>query len=345
MSDHRGPSLYARPAGGNLIGMRAVIAATPGGPEVLEIVERPVPEARPDELLVRNFAAALNRADILQRRGLYPPPPGASDILGLEFAGEVAEAGATATGFRRGDRVFGIVPGGAYAEFLTIHHRLALPIPDTFSYEKAAATPEAFITAYEGLFTLGRLAAGEWVLVHAGASGVGSAAIQLAAARGIHVVATAGTAEKTAECRRLGAAEAVNHREGDFVAAVARATGGRGADAVFDLVGAKYWEQNLACLREGGRLAVIGLVGGARVTADLGIILRRRLTIAGTALRARSLDDKLEIAGRFAREVLPLLASGRLQPVLDRVFPFEEARAAHERMEANLNTGKIILRL
>jgi putative PIG3 family NAD(P)H quinone oxidoreductase len=325
--------------------MRAVIARRPGGVEVLELVEVPDPEPGPEDLLVRNFAAALNRADLLQRRGLYPPPPGESDILGLEFAGEVAETGAAVQGFSRGDRVFGLVGGGAYAELVRVHHRLALPIPDTFSYEAAAACPEAFSIAMEGLFTLGALSSGQSVVVHAGASGVGTAAIQLASAEGAVVIATAGSAAKTEACRSLGAAEAIDYHAGDFAEAVRRVTAGRGADLVFDLVGARHWARSLECLREGGRLVLIGLAGGAEVATDLGVILRKRLSIAATTLRRRPLAEKIDLAARFARRVLPLLRSGRVKPLIDSIHPFEEVRAAHERMEANVNTGKIILRL
>lgn len=325
--------------------MRAVVAKKPGGVEVLEIVERPRPVPGPREILVRNFATAVNRADLLQRRGLYPPPPGDSDVFGLEFAGEVAEAGAEVRGFRRGDRVFGLVGGGGYAEFLSVDHRMAVPIPDTLSFDAAAAVPEAFYTANEALFTLGKLAHGERVLVHAGASGVGSAAIQLARARGATVIATAGTAEKVAQCLRLGAAKAINHREEDFATAVRELSGGRGADVILDLVGAKYWEKNIESLREGGRLLVVGLVGGSKVSADLWIILRRRLQVIGTALRARTLDDKIEITRRFHEGVLPFFEKGAVKPVIDSIYPLEDVRSAHERMEANLNTGKIILRM
>jgi putative PIG3 family NAD(P)H quinone oxidoreductase len=325
--------------------MRAVLFRKPGGPEVLEVAEVPRPEPAPGEILVRNFATALNRADLLQRRGLYPPPPGASEILGLEFAGEVAAIGAGARAFRRGDRVFGLVAGGAYAEFLTVDERLGAPIPDSFSYDAAAAVPEAFLVAEDALFRLAGLARGDSVLIHAGASGVGTAAIQLAAARGVAVVATAGSAEKVARLKELGAARAVDYREDDFSLAVAEATGGRGVSAAIDLVGARHWPGTLHSLAAGGRLVVVGLVGGARVDLDLGLLLRKRLQVIGTTMRGRSLEEKAEVMERFRREVLPLLEAGRVKPVIDRVFPLEEARAAHERMEANRNIGKIILRL
>ncbi len=325
--------------------MRAVIVQLPGGPECLQIVERPRPVPGPSELLVRNFATALNRADLLQRRGLYPPPPGDSEVLGLEFAGEVAEVGSRVSGFQRGDRVFGLVGGGAYAEFLTVRYEMAVPIPDTFSFEAAAAVPEVFYTAGECLLELARLERGDVVLVHAGASGVGSAAIQLARATGALVVATVGSARKVDLCLRLGAARVVQYKDEDFRGAVNEVSGGRGADVVLDLVGAKHWDRSLECLREGGRLLVVGMVGGSRVSLDLWQVLRRRLQILGIAMRGRGIDDKIAIARRFRERVLPLLERGEIRPVLDRVFPLEEVRSAHERMEANLNEGKIVLRM
>jgi tumor protein p53-inducible protein 3 len=325
--------------------MRAVIVKALGGVEMLELAEVPDPVPGPEDLLVRNFATALNRADLLQRRGLYPPPPGESELLGLEFAGEVLEAGAAAPGFARGERVFGLLGGGGYAELVRVHHRLAVRIPDTLSFDAAAAVPEVFYTANECLFTLGRLAAGETALIHAGASGVGTAAIQLARAAGARVLATAGSPEKLERCRRLGAELAIAYRTEEFAEAVRRATTGEGADVILDLVGAKHWQPNLAALRSGGRLIVAGLLGGAQVSLDLGLVLRRRLQIIGTAMRGRSLDDKIAITERFKERVLPLIERGEVLPVIDSVRPLDEVWAAHERMEANLNIGKIVLRL
>jgi len=325
--------------------MQAVVFRNPGDPSVLELADVPQPEPGPQELLVRNFATALNRADLLQRRGLYPPPHGASDILGLEFAGEVAEVGTSVGGFTRGDRVFGLVAGGAYAEFLTVDHRLAVPIPDNLSFDAAAAVPEAFLVANDAMFDLGRLQRGDSVLVHAAASGVGTAVLQLAKARDIRAVATAGTPKKIARCLELGAVRAVHYRDEDFVAAAREATEGAGVHAVIDLVGASHFERNLRSLRTLGRLVVVGLVGGHKVEADLGVLLRKRLTVIGTVLRGRSLEEKIAVTGSFVQNVLPLLQDGTVQPVVDCVFPLEDVRQAHERMEANLNTGKIILRM
>jgi NADPH:quinone reductase-like Zn-dependent oxidoreductase len=297
--------------------MRCVNVKEPGGPDVLEIVDLPKPGPDAGQLLVRNFSAGLNRADLLQRRGLYPPPAGESDILGLEFTGEVAAVGES----------------------------LAVSIPSNMSYESAAAAPEAFYTAEDGLFSLGGLEEGQTVLVHAGASGVGTAAIQLATAAGARVIATAGTAEKAATCEELGAAAGVNYRERDFAEAVVGLTGAEGVDLVLDLVGASYWDRNIDCLRVGGRMVLLGLLGGARAEVNLGAVLSKRLSIIGSVLRGRSVEEKAEVTARFRERTLPLLESGELKTVVDSILPFEDVRQAHERMEENLNTGKIILRL
>jgi len=325
--------------------MRCVLAREPGGPDMLEIVDQPEPVAGSGQLLVRNFAAGLNRADLLQRRGLYPPPAGESDILGIEFAGEVAAVGEGVEGFSRGDRVFGLCGGGGYAEFLVVDARLAVEIPSNMSYESAAAAPEAFYTAEDGLFSLGELDADEVVLIHAAASGVGTAAIQLAVSAGARVIATAGTAEKVGSCEELGAALGVHYRERDFTEAVAEYTNGVGVDLVLDLVGASYWDRNIASLRAGGRLVLLGLVGGARAEADLGAVLAKRLSIIGSVMRSRAIEEKAEVTRRFRERTLPLLESGELKTVVDSILPLDDVRQAHERMEENLNTGKIILRL
>ena len=325
--------------------MRCVIVREPGGPEVLEIVDLPEPAPGSGQLLVRNFAAGLNRADLLQRRGLYPPPAGESDILGLEFAGEVAAVGDGVEGVSRGDRVFGLCAGGGYADFLAVDARLAVAIPSNMSYESAAAVPEAFYTAEDALFSLGGLGEGQAVLVHAGASGVGTAAIQLAVSAGARVIASAGTAEKTAACRELGAVAAVNYRREDFTEAVAEKTGGKGVDLVLDLVCASYWDRNVASLRPGGCMVLLGLVGGGSCEVNLGAVLSKRLRIIGSVMRSRSIEEKAEVTGRFRERTLPLLESGELKAVVDSILPLEDVRQAHERMEKNLNTGKIILRL
>lgn len=325
--------------------MKAVHCREPGGAEVLEIVEIPRPTIAPSHVLVRNFATALNRADILQRRGLYPPPPGDSDILGLEFAGEVAEVGSSVRELKVGDRVFGLTGSGGYAEFLPVHEALCLPIPDNLPYDLAAAVPEAFYTAHDAIFTLGKLQAGETLLVHAGASGVGTAAIQLGCAFGAQVFATAGSAEKVKLCTELGAVKAVNYREEDFAAALLQSMDAPIVDVVLDLVGASHWEGNLRCLRLHGRLLVVGLLAGTKVEVDLGVILRKRLRVLGTTLRSRTLAEKVAVTRAFAADALSRLAAGELRPILDRVYPLEEVSQAHERMEQNLNLGKIVLRM
>jgi putative PIG3 family NAD(P)H quinone oxidoreductase len=325
--------------------MRAIVCERSGEPDVLRIDEVTRPSPGEHDLLVRNFAAGVNRADLLQRRGKYPPPPGESEILGLEFAGEVVAWGASVEGFAIGDRVFGLVAGGAYAEFVRVHKDLVAPIPDRFSYEAAAAIPEAFLTANEALSTHGMLAAGETVLIHAGASGVGSAAIQLARRQGGRVIATAGTPEKVDFCRALGADHAVYYRSEDFVEAVRDLTDGRGADLIVDFVGASYWRRNIASLALEGRLVLLGLLGGAEAPTPLQEILMKRLTIRGMTMRGLPIRSKIDIMRRFKQSVLPGLQDGELKPVIDQVFLLDDARRAHERMEGNRNSGKIVLRM
>jgi len=317
-----------------------------GGVEVLSLGERPDPAPGPGDLLLRVRATAVNRADLLQRRGRYPPPEGAPDILGLEAAGEVVAAGPGAGGWRPGDRAMALLAGGGYAEFVAVPAGLAMPLPPNLSFEEGAAVPEAFVTAYRALFDLGEVAPGHTVLVHAAGSGVGTAAVQLAREAGARVLATAGTPEKVQLALRLGAHAAWNRREGPFAPWAARETGGRGADLVLDFVGAPYLEQNIASLALDGRLVIIGLLGGAKAQAlDLGTILFRRLRLIGTSLRALPLERKADLVRRFAAFALPRLAAGALAPVVDSVFDWREAAAAHERMENNANAGKIVLRV
>jgi len=317
-----------------------------GGVEVLSLGERPDPAPGPGDLLLRVRATAVNRADLLQRRGRYPPPEGAPDILGLEAAGEVVAAGPGAGGWRPGDRAMALLAGGGYAEFVAVPAGLAMPLPPNLSFEEGAAVPEAFVTAYRALFDLGEVAPGHTVLVHAAGSGVGTAAVQLAREAGARVLATAGTPEKVQLALRLGAHAAWNRREGPFAPWAARETGGRGADLVLDFVGAPYLEQNIASLALDGRLVIIGLLGGAKAQAlDLGTILFRRLRLIGTSLRALPLERKADLVRRFAAFALPRLAAGALVPVVDSVFDWREAAAAHERMENNANAGKIVLRV
>lgn len=322
--------------------MRAVVFDQPGDPDVLRVGEAPDPQVADDELLVRVHATAVNRADLLQRRGAYPPPPGASPILGLELAGEVLRP---AGPWRAGDRVMAVVTGGGYAELAAVPQGVALPIPDQFSYVEAAAIPEAFLTAFLNLFTLGRLQAGEAVLIHAGASGVGTAAIQLARAAGARVFATAGSAAKLARCRELGAELAINYRDEPFQARVSAATGGRGVDLVLDFVGAPYWEANLATLGVGGRLMLIGFLGGSAGRLDLGPILTKSLTVAGTTLRRTPLEHKVALSRAFAEFALPRFVRGELRPVIDTVYPLTQVAEAHRALEANRTAGKVVLQV
>jgi putative PIG3 family NAD(P)H quinone oxidoreductase len=323
--------------------MRAITFETPGGPEVLRLAEVPDPVPGPEQLLVRVRASALNRADTLQRRGQYPPPPGESDILGLELAGEVEVVGAATPGFAPGDRVFGLVGGGGYAEKALLDSRMAMPIPADWSFVEAAAVPEVFFTANETLFTLGQLTSGETVLIHAGASGVGTAGIQMARHIGARVLITAGSAEKVARTIALGAEAGINYKENDFAAQVQALTNKAGVELIQDFIGAAYWQRNLQCLKAGGRLVLVGLMGGAKVEADLGLILRKRLQIIGSVMRSQSRAEKIAITQRFRQRWLPVLTSGAIRPVIDRSFPLAEAAAAHRYMEENRNVGKIML--
>src|SRR5437868_10472767 len=322
--------------------MKAIVITQPGDPDVLRYDEAPDPRPAPGELLVRVHATAVNRADLLQRRGAYPPPPGASPILGLELAGEVVSG---ADAWQPGDRVMAVVTGGGYAELAVVPSGMAIRIPDRLSFEEAAAIPEAFLTAFLNLFTLGRLQAGEAVLVHAGASGVGTAAIQLARAAGARVLTTAGSDEKLARCRELGAEVTINYKRESFPDRVREATGGRGVDLVLDFVGAPYWDGNMAALALGGRLMLIGFLGGPRGQLDIGPILAKGLTVAGTTLRRTPLPQKTALARSFAEFALPRFERGELQPVIDSVYPLVQAAEAHRAMEANANAGKIVLRV
>jgi tumor protein p53-inducible protein 3 len=323
--------------------MQAVIVRRPGGPEELALGRVPAPVLDPGCLEIDVHATALNRADLLQRRGAYPPPPGASEILGLECAGVVRAVNGDVGEWRPGDRAMALLAGGGYAERVVVPHTHALPIPEGMSFHQAAAVPEAFLTASEALFSCGDLNTGEWVLVHAAAGGVGSAAVQLARLIGANVIACAGTAQKLAYLEQLGASVVVNHREADFEAAVNRATDGRGVDVVLDFVGGPYAERHQRCLAEAGRWVVLGLLGGSEAKLDLARVLRRRWRILGLVMRTRSNADKAAIVQRFMLRFAGQLGSGGLAPQIDRVFSLADAQAAHERMERNENTGKIVL--
>jgi putative PIG3 family NAD(P)H quinone oxidoreductase len=320
--------------------MKAILFDLPGEADVLRYTDTPDPQPAEDELLVRVHATAVNRADLLQRRGAYPPPPGASPILGLELAGEVI----TPTGgWRAGDRVMAVVTGGGYAELAVVPAGMALRIPERYSYQQAAAIPEAFLTAFLNLFTLGHLQPGESVLVHAGASGVGTAAIQLAHAAGAHVLATAGSDRKLALCRELGAEVAINYKHEPFQERVAEVTGGRGVDVILDFVGAPYWEANMAALAMDGRLMLIGFLGGSHGQFDLGPVMSKSLTVASTTLRRTPLPQKIALTQAFADFALPRFERGELRPVIDTVYPLAQAAEAHRTLESNSNAGKVVL--
>ncbi|OFW15788.1 MAG: NAD(P)H-quinone oxidoreductase [Acidobacteria bacterium RIFCSPLOWO2_12_FULL_67_14] len=324
--------------------MQCVEIAEPGGPEVLRLVERPDPRPAAGEVLIAVSAAGINRPDVLQRRGRYPPPEGASDLPGLEVAGTVEAVGAGVTSWRVGDRVCALLSGGGYATKCVAPAAQCLPIPSPLDIVAAAAVPETFFTVWTNVFERGRLQADESFLVHGGTSGIGTTAIQLAAARGARVFATAGSDEKCRACEKLGAARGINYRTEDFAAVVREQTGGRGVDAILDIIGAEYFTRNLESLAHDGRLVVIGLMGkGTSSTVDLGQVLRRWLTITGSTLRSRSVEEKGAIAAALRREVWPLLESGRVAPVVYRTFPLAEAAAAHRLMESGEHIGKIVL--
>lgn len=324
--------------------MRAVVFREPGGPEVLSFGDAPEASPGDREIAITVRATALNRADLLQRRGLYPPPPGASDILGLECSGVVSERGPGATRFVLGARVMALLAGGGYAERVVVHEDVAMAVPDHLSFEAAAAVPEAFLTASEALLVEAELCAGQRLLVTAAASGVGSAAVQIAKQRGAFVIASA-SADKLASVAALGADVVLERDRADYVDAVLGATAGRGVDAIVDFVGGSALARHQRCLAARGRLILIGLLGGASASLDLGRILMKRQRIQGLVMRTRSLSEKIELVERFERELWPALDAGALSPRLDQVFDWSQVAAAHSRMEQNGNIGKIVLRV
>ncbi len=323
--------------------MRVVEITAPGGPEALQLAERPVPRPGAGEILIRVHAAGVNRPDALQRAGAYAPPPDASDLPGLEAAGEVVAVGEGGSRWSPGDRVCALLPGGGYAEYALTHGDHALPVPGELTMIEAAALCETFFTVWNNVFERGRLRAGETFLVHGGSSGIGTTAIQLAAARGARVFATAGSAEKCAACETLGAERAINYREEDFVAVTKAATGGRGIDVILDMVGGDYLARDVRALAIEGRLVMIAFLGGAKAELNFAQVMMRRLTITGSTLRAQSVEAKARIAAALEAEVWPLLGAGRIAPVMDQTFPLEEAAAAHARMESSAHIGKIVL--
>ena len=324
--------------------MRHIAMEAPGGPEVLVLATGPVPRPATGEVLIRVAAAGINRPDILQRTGNYPPPPGASPILGLEVSGTVAALGAEVAGWHEGDAVCALVAGGGYAEYCVAPAPQCLPVPKGVALVDAAGLPETFFTVWTNVFDRGRLAAGESFLVHGGSSGIGTTAIQLARAFGARVFATAGSPEKCTVCRDLGAERAIDYRQENFVAILKEATQGRGVDVILDMVGGPYVEKNLRSLAVEGRLVQIAFLQGSKVTLDLAHLMVRRQTITGSTLRPRPVADKAAIARNLRDKVWPLIEAGKVRPVIDRTFPLAEAAAAHRLMESSAHIGKILLR-
>lgn len=323
--------------------MTAIAISEPGGPMVLKPEQRDVPQPGAGDILIRVKAAGVNRPDVAQRAGTYPPPPGASDLPGLEAAGEVAAVGEGVTRWRAGDMVTALTPGGAYAEFCTVHETNALPVPRGFAITEAAAIPETYFTVWHNVFERGALRPGETLLVHGGSSGIGTTAIQLATAFGSRVIATAGSADKCQACTDLGAVRVANYKETDFVEAVKDETGGKGADVILDMVGGSYVARNYKAAAEDGRIVQIALLGGAKAETDFSLLMRKRLTHTGSTLRPRSVEFKGAIAAALREKVWPLLEERRVAPVMDMIFPLKEAWRAHERMEAGDHIGKIVL--
>jgi putative PIG3 family NAD(P)H quinone oxidoreductase len=323
--------------------LRAVVVAAPGGPEQLHVEDVPDPVARDGEIVVRVAGAGINRADLLQRQGFYPPPAGASDILGLEASGVVVALGLGVDEFHVGDRVMLLVEGGGYAELVAVRATQAVSVPDNIDLIDAGGIPEVFITAHDALLTRGRLSDGETVLIHGGGGGVGTAAIQIAHQRGCRVLVTGGSTEKLERCFALGADAGINYRTEDFVARTLELTDGRGADVVLDIMGASYLVRNIDSVALDGRVVVIGMQGGSHSDIDLGAMMRRRISLISTALRSRPAAQKAAIVAAFAADVVPALAAGRMQPVVDRVLPLTDAAEAHRLIEAGEVVGKVVL--
>jgi hypothetical protein len=323
--------------------MRAVVLRSHGGPEVLQFEDVASPIIGEQDILVTVAATALNRADLLQRMGFYPNPfPSGPEIPGLEFAGTVAAIGDKVTAWSVGDRVMGITSGGAYAEQLAIHERQAMAVPSQMSLHDAAGIPEVFITAWDALVVQGGLTSGRWAMVHAGASGVGTAAIQICKAIGARIVVTC-SGGKVEACRALGADVVVDYGTQDFVAEVATATGGAGVDVILDVIGGDYVERNIASLAVKGHIIQVGVMAGKPVPINIGLLLGKRASITGTVLRARPLEEKIAISQRFASEMLPLFSTGQLKPVIDSVYAFADIAQGHEYMASNGNVGKIVI--
>jgi putative PIG3 family NAD(P)H quinone oxidoreductase len=323
--------------------MSVIDVKAPGGPEQLVLATRPVPRPGAGEVLVRVAAAGVNRPDVLQRRGAYPPPPGASDVLGLEVAGEIVALGDGVAGLALGDRVTALLAGGGYAEYAVAAAPLCLAIPAGLGVVEAAALPETFFTVWTNLFERGGCKAGDTVLVHGGTSGIGTVAIQLATAFGARVLATAGSESKARACERIGAARGIDYKTEDFVAVVAQETQNRGVDLILDMVAGPYVARNLAAAAVEARIVVIGLQGGERAEVDFGLVMRKRLMLTGSTLRPRTVAQKAAIADGLRRQVWPLLDAGKVRPLVHATFPLAEAAAAHRLMESSAHVGKIVL--
>ena len=323
--------------------MIAITITEPGGPKVLRPERRPIPQPDRGEVRIRVHAAGVNRPDVLQRQGAYPPPKGASDVPGLEIAGRIDALGSGVSRWSVGDEVCALVPGGGYAEHCIAHATHCLSVPEGLTMTEAAAIPETFFTVWHNVFERGGLKRGETLLVHGGTSGIGTTAIQFAVAFGAHVIVTAGTDEKCRTCVELGAKRAVNHRTEDFVEAVRHATDGRGANVILDMVGGDYVDRNYTAAARDGRIVQIAFLKGQRVEADFSKLMRKRLTHTGSTLRPRSAEFKARLAAELEKRVWPLLAQRRIAPVMDMVFPLADAWRAHERMEQRVHTGKIVL--
>jgi NADPH2:quinone reductase len=325
--------------------MRAIEITQPGPPDVLQLCERPMPELKPGEVLIKVHAAGINRPDVLQRLGHYPVPPGASDLPGLEVAGEIVDGDLAGTGFQKGDMVCALVQGGGYAEYCTAPAAQCLPIPRGLTPLEAATLPETFFTVWTNVFDRAALADGETLLVQGGTSGIGVTAIQVAAALGHRVFATAGSDEKCRACESLGAERGINYKTEDFAEVVKELTAGKGVDVVLDMVAGDYVGREISCLADDGRIALIALLGGAKATVDLGQVLRRRLTISGSTLRPRPVAFKAAIAASLRAKVWPLIEAGKIKPVIHATFALEQAAAAHALMESSSHIGKIVLQV
>jgi len=323
--------------------MTVIEIAAPGGPEQLKPNKRPVPQPGDQEVLVRVAAAGVNRPDVMQRQGRYPPPPGASDLPGLEVAGEIAALGSNVSGLSVGDKVTALLAGGGYAEYAIAAAPLCLAVPSGISMVEAAAIPETFFTVWTNLFDRGRCKAGDTVLIHGGTSGIGTTAIQLAAAWGARAFATAGSDDKARACERLGAARGINYRTEDFVEVIRAATGGAGVDVTLDMVAGSYVARNLEIAALEGRVVMISLLGGSRAEVNIALILTKRLTLTGSTLRSRTVAQKAQVAEAVRKNIWPLLAAGRVRPVIYATFALAEAAAAHRLMETSNHIGKIVL--